>query len=112
MKLASKRNYAKGSEDENELYHKFMHAVIQNHLGELIFHMSLCFDADEARLWREVKDVLQTSLCSSFPEYEEDYRAMFRCEVLTKALFKMRLQDVSGAYLYTRLPNPLAVEPS
>lgn len=100
------------TEDENELYHKFMHAVIQNHLGELIFHMSLCFDADEARLWREVKDVLQTSLCSSFPEYEEDYRAMFRCEVLTKALFKMRLQDVSGAYLYTRLPNPLAVEPS
>ncbi|NGQ96908.1 hypothetical protein G3578_17215 [Brevibacillus sp. SYP-B805] len=100
------------ADDENELYHKFIHAVMQNHVGELIYQMSLYFDADEAGLWRAVKDVLQSSLCPSFPQYAEDCRALFQREVLTKALFTMRLQDASGSYLYTRLPNPLAVEPS
>lgn len=90
------------------VYRKFLHSVIQNHFGDLIFTIAEFLRMDETPLWSEVSRVLDRSL-DSFVEYaESDRNALFQPVIQTKALLLMRKQKRAGdQYIYINVENPL-----
>lgn len=88
----------------SDVYKKFLHSVIQNHLGELIFVVADALQISERPLWEEIRKIMLDSLNSS----SEARRALFQPIIQTKGLLSMRQQNRDAHdYLYIDLPNPL-----
>lgn len=96
------------TDDMEEVYSKFIHAVLQNHLGDLVFCIARTLRVEESHLWKEIRSVLESSFDRKHPDFEMDWRAITRPLVRTKALFSMRCHDTAKAYLFTEVSNPLA----
>ncbi|OEH91748.1 IucA/IucC family protein [Bacillus solimangrovi] len=95
------------SESLHGVIRKFHHAVIQNHIGDLLFCVSRHFDIDESSLWTVICEVVEQSLNKQLPNYKLIYDYLFSNEIKTKALLKMRMSDTAKTYSYSSFPNPL-----
>ncbi|WP_457786627.1 IucA/IucC family protein [Geobacillus sp. Geo 8.1] len=99
--------------DLNELRHTFTHAVIHNHLGELIACLSRTFSIDETLLWQATADVMENAFAALTRDSEteeqarQDRDALFSPVLPMKALVAMRLtNDLRNRFIETA--NPLA----
>lgn len=98
-------------EKMQEVYNKFLHSVLQNHLGELIFLIADFLQVPEKPLWERVAQVFMQSLDPSGASLNEIRLALFQPIIQTKALLSMRKQNRNAHdYLYIDLPNPLVEE--
>ncbi|KDE49048.1 hypothetical protein DI43_00495 [Geobacillus sp. CAMR12739] len=61
--------------DLNELRHTFTHAVIHNHLGELIACLSRTFSIDETLLWQATADVMENAFAALTRDSETEEQA-------------------------------------
>jgi siderophore synthetase component len=102
--------------DERDLFTMFSHALLHNHLGEMIFILSKETGIDEKTLWNPVREVIFSTInllkedqdcVDSVQELEKNLRSHL---APLKALFKMRLTDQFTDNAYTLIPNPLKEE--
>lgn len=95
------------TDDMNEVYNKFIHSVLQNHFGDLLFTLARVIDdVQEKELWRIVAAIVEEYMVDAT---EEQKAAIFAKQIETKALFSMRIQDQAKSYLYTSFHNPLCM---
>lgn len=95
------------TDDMNEVYNKFIHSVLQNHFGDLLFTLARSIDdVQEKELWRIVAAIVEEYMVDAT---EEQKAAIFATQLETKALFSMRIQDQAKSYLYTSFHNPLCM---
>lgn len=99
--------------DEQDLFNMFSHALLHNHLGEMIFFLAKEMQIKEEILWQPVKDVVDATI-SVLKEKESCRQAAELLEknlsaplAPLKALVKMRLADQFTENVYTMAPNPL-----
>ncbi|NLP52817.1 IucA/IucC family protein [Bacillus sp. RO1] len=99
-----------------DLYKMFSHAVIHNHLGELIVILAKEFSVGEIYLWRMVKQVIKHTFQELYSNLSTKEQAMgleayiFSSHTHLKALISMRLSDTYTENMYVEAPNPLIVE--
>ncbi|PEZ03587.1 IucA/IucC [Bacillus sp. AFS018417] len=95
------------TDDMNEVYNKFIHSVLQNHFGDLLFTLARSIDdVQEKELWRIVAAIVEEYMVDAT---EEQKAAIFAKQIETKALFAMRIQGQAKSYLYTSFHNPLCI---
>ncbi|PHA01886.1 IucA/IucC [Bacillus pseudomycoides] len=95
------------TDDMNEVYNKFIHSVLQNHFGDVLFTLAHSIDdVQEKELWRIVAAIVADYMVDAT---EEQKAAIFAKQIETKALFSMRIQDQAKSYLYTSFHNPLCM---
>ncbi|MGG0276822.1 IucA/IucC family protein [Bacillus rhizoplanae] len=95
------------TDDMNEVYNKFIHSVLQNHFGDVLFTLARSIDdVQEKELWRIVAAIVEEYMVDAT---EEQKAAIFAKQIETKALFSMRIQDQAKSYLYTSFHNPLCM---
>ncbi|WP_242224086.1 IucA/IucC family siderophore biosynthesis protein [Bacillus cereus group sp. BfR-BA-01380] len=95
------------TDDRNEVYNKFIHSVLQNHFGDVLFTLARAIDdVQEKELWRIVAAIVKEHMVGAT---EEQKAAIFAAQIETKALFSMRIQDKAKSYLYTKFHNPLCM---
>ncbi|MFD0768812.1 IucA/IucC family protein [Bacillus sp. CGMCC 1.60114] len=95
------------TDDMNEVYNKFIHSVLQNHFGDVLFTLARSIDnVQEIELWRIVAAIVEEYMVDAT---EEQKAAIFAKQIETKALFSMRIQDQAKSYLYTSFHNPLCM---
>lgn len=98
-------------DEMSEVYNKFLHSVLQNQLGELIFVIADYLQVPEKPLWEKVAQVIRESLAQLAPNEKMDSHELFQPTIQTKALLSMRQTKRSAQdYLYIDLPNPLHKE--
>lgn len=105
-------NSATITDDRQEATNKFLHTVIQYHLGELVLLLSQQYNVSETLFWKVVKSVLMTrfhALKSRVnPErWQQEYQAIMQDDWQIKGLMRMRLHNVYNKYIYIHLKNPL-----
>jgi siderophore synthetase component len=95
-----------------DLYQMFSHAVLHNHLGEIIVKLTKEFGINESLLWDKVGEVIQETLNSLRKQERykqvadfEDY--IFGKNSYLKALLTMRLSDSIVDNMYVMANNPL-----
>lgn len=100
------------TDDEVEVRNKFLHAVMQGHLGEVVLCLHCTFDIAETTLWRCVAqgvvarfDALKSRVSTN--RWQQERRAILSQTWQLKALTRMRLDETSHHYIYIDLPNPL-----
>ncbi|MDI3324541.1 IucA/IucC family protein [Pontibacterium granulatum] len=98
--------------DAEEVRNKFLHAVLQGHLGEVVLCLHRTFGIAETTLWQCVQQVIVdrfTDLQPHVPSerWQTEYRAILEQDWQLKALTRMRLDETSHHYIYIDLPNPL-----
>jgi len=90
-----------------EVYNKFIHSVLQNHFGDLLFTLARAVDdIQEKELWRIVAALVEDFMVGVT---EEQRAAIFAPFIETKALFSMRIYNQAKSYLYTNFANPLCM---
>jgi siderophore synthetase component len=96
-----------------DLYQMFSHAVLHNHLGEIIVKLTKELTIKESDLWAKVKEVLIEIIMDirSQTSYKQE-ASQFELYVLgphtyLKALLKMRLNNSVIDNMYVAAPNPL-----
>ncbi|HDX9580560.1 TPA: IucA/IucC [Bacillus pseudomycoides] len=95
------------TDDKNEVYNKFIHSVLQNHFGDVLFTLARAIDdVQEKELWRIVAAIVKEYMVDAA---EEQKAAIFADQIETKALFSMRIEDQAKSYLYTKFHNPLCI---
>ncbi|MBS2968165.1 hypothetical protein J9317_05270 [Metabacillus sp. KIGAM252] len=85
------------------------HAIIQNHLGELIITLVKELNLDEEKLWKiasEEMDLVWNSLCDD-SDAASDRKALMERELSLKSLVGMRLEHTIDN-TYTKVSNPFA----
>ncbi|MGM0750790.1 MAG: IucA/IucC family protein [Bacillota bacterium] len=96
-----------------DLYKMFSHAVIHNHLGEIIVRIARELKVSEALQWRQVSDVIQFTLDDLktrmlHKEHADHFeQELFSTRTYLKSLIKMRLSDAITENMYVSAPNPL-----
>ncbi|MFC7784005.1 IucA/IucC family protein [Rossellomorea sp. GCM10028870] len=96
-----------------DLYKVFSHAVIHNHLGEIIVRITKELKISETLLWQQVSDVIQSTMDDlKSQELHKENAAHFEQELYStrtylKSLIKMRLSDTITENMYVSAPNPL-----
>lgn len=107
INLDSMQEAALFTDDMNEVYNKFIHSVLQNHFGDLLFTIARTIDdIQEKELWRIVTNVVEDFMAGATKEQKA---AIFAPFIETKALFSMRIHDQAKSYLYTNFANPLCM---
>lgn len=100
------------TEDDQEVTNKFLHTVIQYHLGELVLLLANHFQTDENEFWQ----IIKTNLIIRFNDIKEfvdenrwhkQYQAILKNDWEIKSLLRMRLSNVYNKYIYINLKNPL-----
>ncbi|MGP3561865.1 IucA/IucC family protein [Geobacillus sp. BK01] len=101
------------TDEITELRHTFTHAVIHNHLGELIACLSRSFSVEEPLFWRATAEIMERTFAMLARDNEanrhanEDREALFSPVLPMKALVAMRLtDDLRNHFIET--VNPLA----
>ncbi|MEI5905878.1 IucA/IucC family protein [Bacillus spongiae] len=98
------------TEDMKEVIRKFHHAVIQNHIGDIIFVLCKYIPLDETILWRAIREVMEASLNKESSNFSLIHNELFAEKVETKSLLSMRIQQQAKEYIYTSFSNPLLKE--
>ncbi|MTH54666.1 hypothetical protein GKZ89_14780 [Bacillus mangrovi] len=98
------------AENETALHDTAAHAIIQNHLGELIVQLVKELRINEAFLWETVYEEMEKvwSSLRDDPDMETDRKAMAGDELSLKSLVGMRLQYTIDN-IYSKVPNPFAI---
>lgn len=105
-------NSATATLDRQEVTNKFLHTVIQYHLGEIILLLTQHYKAPENIFWKIIKNHLH----DRFHEIKEkvnptrwlqEYKAILKDDWQIKSLMRMRLENVYSKYVYIDLKNPL-----
>ncbi|QPC45635.1 IucA/IucC family protein [Mangrovibacillus cuniculi] len=94
------------TDEAKDLHAIFSHAVIHNHLGEIIVALTRKGLSKEETLWNIVRTKIE-EVFSRLPHAEMDREAILAPTTTMKALVKMRLSDAFMDNLYVTLPNPL-----
>lgn len=101
------------TDNEQDLFNMFSHALLHNHLGEMIFFLSKELQVEEKTLWQPVRDIVYSTI-SILKEQGNCRQAVVLLEkkifaplAPLKALVKMRLTDQFTENVYTLVPNPL-----
>lgn len=89
---------------------KFQHAVIQNHLGELIHHFGQYEDINEQKLYGIVQAQLEEAIDYTQPHAHILKKTLFAPTMKVKALLRMRMEDKVKQYLNIKVPNPIKKE--
>ncbi len=103
------------TENSKELLDVFFHALIHNHMGEIIIALARKLQINEAELWKSVRKTVEniyTSLThdSSIPRDNlKDKQLMMARKSSMKALVKMRLRDKFTENAYVDIANPLSL---
>lgn len=105
-------NSATITDDRQEVVNKFLHSVIQYHLGELILLLSRHYQASEKEFWQIVKQQLMARFNNLKDQvhptrWQQEFAAIFEQDWQIKGLMRMRLNDVYSNYIYLNLKNPL-----
>ncbi|MCA0972122.1 hypothetical protein LCM20_16060 [Halobacillus litoralis] len=98
------------TDDVSELISIFSHALLHNHLGEMIVALTRKRNLEEADLWAQVVDVIKSTyltLREETPDAKEDEALLFSDTLPMKALVKMRLSDRYTDNMYVQVHNPL-----
>jgi len=100
------------TDDAVEVRNKFLHAVLQGHLGELVLCLHRTFGIAESTLWRCVAKAVVERFTALRPHvasdrWQAEYQAILTQDWQLKALTRMRLDETSHHYIYIDLPNPL-----
>ncbi|WP_018767873.1 IucA/IucC family protein [Bacillus sp. 105MF] len=105
--LSVMKEVALFTENMTEVYNKFIHSVLQNHFGDLLFTLARAVDdIQEKELWRIVAALVEDFMVGVT---EEQRAAIFAPFIETKALFSMRIYNQAKSYLYTNFANPLCM---
>lgn len=94
---------------------KLTHTLFHAHLHSVIVWAETCLDLPRPDAWQIVARMVSEALNTweHDPTWAEacsqDRAALFTPSVTAKSLLAMRLYDQSSDYLYTEVPNPLAV---
>ena len=97
------------TDNPEELLHVFSHALLHNHLGEMIVALART-GVEEARLWQPVTEVIQETyqtLRKETPEAAGDESLLFSPKSTMKALVKMRMTNQFTENMYVTTANPL-----
>ncbi|WP_226577288.1 IucA/IucC family protein [Halobacillus litoralis] len=100
------------TDDHEELLAVFSHAVLHNHLGEIIVSLSRRLNLDEETLWAEVQAVIREFYDNLIEEKdyvkeaERDVSTLFTNHLKMKSLVRMRLSDQYTDNQYVTTPNP------
>ncbi|APH04894.1 IucA/IucC family protein [Bacillus weihaiensis] len=98
-----------------DLFTMFSHAILHNHLGEMIHLVCKEWDIQERELWEPVSTIISTTLMelkqdeSLTRTVRELEKHMFQPHAPLKAMVKMRLFDQYVDNQYTDVPNPLVL---
>lgn len=100
--------------DNEDLTNMFSHALLHNHLGEMIHLLSKELDMDETFLWEPVRRLFRSTFTMLKKQKTFEESVMDIEKILTgpyaplKALVRMRLDDRFTENVYVSVPNPLA----
>jgi len=102
------------TDDLVETRNKFLHAVMQGHLGEMVLMLHTHYQMDEAALWNVVKEGVESRFDACRADVDEGRWLSEKHGILMqdwnlKALTRMRLDETSHHYIYIPLKNPLRV---
>ncbi|SEH98624.1 Siderophore synthetase component [Halobacillus karajensis] len=98
--------------DRSELLDIFSHALLHNHLGEIIVALARNTAADEKRMWAEVRKTIEQTYRelkrdqAVLKEALFDMDELFQRPAWMKALVKMRLSNQFTDNLYIDIPSP------
>jgi siderophore synthetase component len=100
------------TEDEQEVTNKFLHTVIQYHLGEIILLLAEHHGVAETLFWKIVKKNLierfhQLKETVQASRWQKTYQAILQQDWQIKSLLRMRLNNLYNKYIYIDLKNPL-----
>ncbi|PHS70308.1 MAG: hypothetical protein COB23_04115 [Methylophaga sp.] len=98
--------------DGVEARNKFLHAVMQGHLGEITLIIAQQFGLTERILWSIVAQEVESRFqhlheTISAERWEQEHRGILTDDWNLKALTRMRLEKTSHHYIYVPLTNPL-----
>ncbi len=105
-------NSATITDDRQEVVNKFLHSIIQYHLGELILLLARHYQVSENTFWKIVKQQLMERFNHlkgqvDIARWQQEFSAIFEQDWQFKGLMRMRLNDVYSNYIYLNLKNPL-----
>ncbi len=95
------------TENIKDVSRKFHHAVIQNHLGELVFVLSGYLAIGELKFWGLISGIIEDSLDKELVNFPLTYSELFSKNIETKSLLSMRIHNQAKTYLFSSFQNPL-----
>lgn len=98
--------------NRQEVTNKFLHSVIQYHLGEIILLLSQYYQVPEEIFWKIIRDNLDKRFHEikdkvDAQRWEQEYKSILIDDWQIKGLMRMRLNNVYSKYIYINLKNPL-----
>ncbi len=102
------------TDSEQDLFNMFSHALLHNHLGEMIFFLAKELQIEEETLWQPIKDIVHATVSTLKSEANCPQAIAFLEEQLfapvapLKSLVNMRLSNQYTENTYSLMPNPLA----
>lgn len=98
--------------DRQEVTNKFLHTVIQYHLGEIILLLTEHYQTTEAEFWKILKNIIEQRFQDlknrvEPVRWQQEYAAILNDDWQLKGLMRMRLNNVYSKYIYINLKNPL-----
>lgn len=100
------------TEDRQEATNKFLHSVIQYHLGEIALLLAQHYQTSEKIFWKVIKNNIELRLHAvkermDSLRWQQEYKAILEDDWQIKALMSMRLNNVYNKYININLKNPL-----
>lgn len=101
-------------DDKDEVRNKLLYTTYQSHLGEIILHLCEKLNMQENLFWDIVLENSKECFASlkddlSEKVYSTEFNKIFNEDWNLKSLTKMRLDDTSHDYIYTKLVNPMRI---
>lgn len=98
--------------DSMHATNKFIHAVMQHHIGEIILLLIEHYDIAESRCWKIVKNHIEAAFAElkdkmSHERWQQEYQAILVNDWQVKGLLRMRLEGIQNQYIFINLKNPL-----
>lgn len=98
---------------DQDLFTMFSHAILHNHLGEMVHHLANEMEVKDNELWKPIRKTIFSSL-DQLKQHENSREGALLLEkemmaptAPLKALVKMRLSDQYTENMYTFVRNPL-----
>jgi len=103
------------TDDADEVTKKFLHCVIQYHLGELVVVLAEHYQVPEVEFWRIVKDNILKRFAAvqdriSAERFQQVCDVIFAENLKLKGLMRMRMENQNTKYSYIDFNNPLRTE--
>ncbi len=98
--------------DRADVTNKFLHTVIQYHLGEIVLLLAQHYTVSENLFWKMIRNTIDQCFAELKhkidPErWQREYRAILEDDWQVKGLLRMRLNNLSKQYIYINHQNPL-----